>query len=53
MLGANVQLYTPTHPTSPEERNGLKGPEGSKPIIIGNDVWIGMSNIVKLGHGSI
>ena len=49
MLGPNVQLYTPTHPISPEERNGLQGPEGATPITIGNDCWIGGGAIILAG----
>ncbi|WVW83588.1 hypothetical protein I302_105609 [Kwoniella bestiolae CBS 10118] len=41
MLGPNVQILTPSHPISPEERNGLKGREWAKPVKIGNDCWIG------------
>nr|XP_031859243.1 uncharacterized protein CI109_005271 [Kwoniella shandongensis]KAA5526315.1 hypothetical protein CI109_005271 [Kwoniella shandongensis] len=41
MIGANCQLLTPCHPLSPEERNGLNGPEWAKPITIGKDCWLG------------
>ncbi|AAW43048.1 hypothetical protein CNBD6150 [Cryptococcus deneoformans B-3501A] len=41
MLGPNVQILTPAHPVSPEERNGLKGKEWAKPVTIGNDCWLG------------
>ncbi|CAD6589218.1 MAG: O-acetyl transferase [Tremellales sp. Tagirdzhanova-0007] len=41
MIGADCKLYTPVHPLSPEERNGLSGPEGAKPITIGRDCWLG------------
>lgn len=41
MFGPNVSLYTPQHPISPEERNGLKGREWAVPISIGSDCWIG------------
>lgn len=40
MIGADVKLYTPTHPLSPEARNGLSGPEAAKPITIGTDCWL-------------
>ncbi|KAG9224239.1 hypothetical protein CCMSSC00406_0004738 [Pleurotus cornucopiae] len=49
LIGPNVQIYTPTHPLSPEERNGLDGPEASKPIIIGKDCWIGGGTIILPG----
>src|SRR5689334_22625426 len=57
MLGPNVQLYTPGHPLSPEERNGLRGPEWAKPITIGSDCWIGGGAIVlggvTIGAGAV
>lgn len=49
MIGANSQLYTPHHPVSPEIRNGFKGPEGSSPIVIGDNVWIGGGVIICPG----
>ena len=56
MIGANVQIYTPTHPVSPEARNGLQGPEGSQPVTIGTDVWIGAGAMllpgVTIGDGA-
>lgn len=63
MLGANVQIYTPSHPLSPEARAGLKGPEWAKRIKIGDDCWIGggviivpgvtIGNGVTIGAGSV
>jgi len=56
MIAANTQIYTPTHPIMPEERNGLDGAEWAKPIVVGNDVWIGGGVIlcpgVTIGDGS-
>ena len=56
MIGADVKMYTPTHPLSPEERNGLSGPEGAKKITIGNDCWFGGACIIlpgiTIGDGS-
>lgn len=56
MIGANGQFYTPSHPIMPEERDGLRGAEWAKPIIIGDDVWIGGGVIVcpgvTIGNGS-
>lgn len=46
MIGPNCQFLTPTHPLSPEERNGMDGPEAAGPITIGNDVWIGGGVII-------
>lgn len=47
LLGPNVQIYTATHPIDPMER--LTGKEFSKPIIIGNNVWIGGGTIICPG----
>lgn len=49
MLGANCQLYTPSHPISPEARNGLSGPEWAKTIRIGKDCWFGGGVVVVPG----
>ncbi|CAK9779564.1 unnamed protein product [Cutaneotrichosporon oleaginosum] len=63
MIAANTQIYTPSHPILPEERNGLRGPEWAKPIRIGDDCWIGggviicpgvtIGNGVTVGAGSV
>lgn len=47
LLGPNVQIYTATHPTDPKQR--LAGLEYAKPIVIGNNVWIGGGTIVCPG----
>lgn len=56
MFGPNVHLYCPYHPLDPAERNGLNGPEMTKPIKIGNDVWVAGGVIilpgVTIGDGS-
>ena len=56
LFGPNVHLYCPSHPLDPKERNGLEGPEMTKPIKIGNDVWVGGGAIilpgVAVGDGS-
>ncbi|WP_440878778.1 sugar O-acetyltransferase [Vibrio natriegens] len=44
MLGPQVGIYTATHPLDPIER--ASGLESAKPILIGNDCWIG-------GHATI
>lgn len=61
LLGPNVHIYTAGHPIEPEERN--TGKEYGKPIIIGNNVWIGgntvilpgvkIGNNVTIGAGSV
>ncbi|MCC5930930.1 MAG: sugar O-acetyltransferase [Cyclobacteriaceae bacterium] len=47
MFGPYVQIYTATHPLIASER--IKGPEAGKPIIIGDNVWIGGGAIVCPG----
>jgi maltose O-acetyltransferase len=46
-IGPNVQLLTPTHPTEPEPRRAKV--EAAKPIVIGNNVWLGGGAIVCPG----
>jgi maltose O-acetyltransferase len=47
LIGPNVQLYTAIHPMNAKERASLL--ESAKPIIIGEDVWIGGSAVVCPG----
>lgn len=61
LLGPNVQIYTAAHPIDPAER--LTGKEFAKPIVIGDNVWIGggtiicpgvkIGNNVTIGAGSV
>lgn len=55
LFGPNVQLYTATHPMNHAER--AAGLEYAKPIVIGEDVWIGGSVVVcpgvTIGHRSV
>jgi len=46
-IGPNVQLLTPTHPVDPEPRRAKY--EAAKPIVIGNNVWLGGGAIVLPG----
>ncbi|WNV89320.1 sugar O-acetyltransferase [Umezawaea sp. Da 62-37] len=46
-IGPNVQLLTPTHPVEPEPRRAKW--EAAKPIVIGNNVWLGGGVIVLPG----
>ncbi|SRR2546426_12511894 len=46
-IGPNVQLLTATHPTDPEPRRAKW--EGSRPITIGNNVWLGGGVVVCPG----
>jgi len=60
-LGPHVQIYTACHSTDPEERATRK--EWSKPVVIGNNVWIGgnvtilpgvtIGNNCTIGAGSV
>lgn len=47
LFGPNVQIYTATHPMCHKERAGGLG--SAKPIIIGEDVWIGGSVVICPG----
>ena len=47
MFGPAVQLYAATHPLNAKERSA--GRELGKPIVIGDDVWIGGSTVVCPG----
>jgi len=47
LFGPNVQIYTACHPIDYEER--AAGLEFSRPIIIGDDVWVGGSAVICPG----
>jgi maltose O-acetyltransferase len=47
LFGPNVQIYTATHPMNYKER--ASGVEFAKPIIIGEDVWVGGSVVICPG----
>ncbi|WP_424216401.1 sugar O-acetyltransferase (plasmid) [Streptomyces sp. BI20] len=47
MIGPNVQLLTPTHPLDPQDRRDKL--EGSEPITLGDNVWLGGGVIVCPG----
>jgi maltose O-acetyltransferase len=47
LFGPNVQIYTATHPMDYKER--ALGLEYAKPIVIGEDVWVGGSAIICPG----
>jgi maltose O-acetyltransferase len=46
-IGPNVQLLTPTHPIDAELRRAKY--EAAKPIVIGDNVWLGGGAIVLAG----
>ncbi|MFD2045447.1 sugar O-acetyltransferase [Ornithinibacillus salinisoli] len=47
MLAPGVHIYTATHPLNPKER--ISGIEFTKPVSIGNNVWIGGSAVINPG----
>lgn len=47
MLGPGVHIYTATHPLDPVERSS--GREFAKPVVIGDDVWIGGGALIMPG----
>ncbi|SNR23869.1 sugar O-acetyltransferase [Blastococcus mobilis] len=46
-IGPNVQLLTPTHPVDPEPRREKW--EAARPIVIGDNVWLGGGAVVLAG----
>ncbi|KAF8055928.1 maa [Scenedesmus sp. PABB004] len=49
LFGPNVQVYAATHPIEGHVRQGIRGPEYSKPITIGDDVWVGGAVVICPG----
>lgn len=47
MVAPGVHIYTATHPTDPMERNS--GLEYAKPVVIGDNCWIGGRSIINPG----
>ena len=47
MLGPNVAIYTAGHPLHPKTRTS--GYEYGKPIVVGDNVWIGGNSVVCPG----
>jgi maltose O-acetyltransferase len=47
LLGPGVHIYTATHPLDPVER--ASGAEYGKPVVIGNNVWIGGRVVINPG----
>ncbi|KAL9097453.1 MAG: hypothetical protein Q9165_000349 [Trypethelium subeluteriae] len=56
LIAPNLSIYSGTHPTNPELRDGMKGPEMGKEVHIGEDVWVGGDVVilpgVRVGKGS-
>ena len=55
LFGPGVHIYTASHPLSPAERRA--GLEFGRPVVVGDDVWIGGGAIlcpgVTVGAGSV
>lgn len=55
MLAPGVHIYTATHPLDPIER--ASGTEFGKPVIIGDNVWIGGRAVINpgvtIGHNAV
>ena len=55
LFGPAVQVYTASHPLDAGERRS--GQEFGKPVVIGNDVWLGGGSIVcpglSIGAGTV
>lgn len=49
LVGPNCTFTSGTHPIDPSVRDGTHGPELGKPIVIGEDCWIGCNVIVLPG----
>ncbi|KZP15604.1 trimeric LpxA-like protein, partial [Athelia psychrophila] len=49
LITYNVSIITATHPNSPESRQGSRGKEYAKPIVIGDDCWIGANAVILPG----
>ena len=47
MLAPSVHIFTATHPLDPDDRNS--GLELGKPIVIGDNVWIGGNAVINPG----
>ena len=46
LLGPAVQIYPVGHHVNPAERSGTHGFEHAKPVVIGDDVWLGGGCII-------
>ncbi|KAH8848277.1 hypothetical protein MCOR27_001185 [Pyricularia oryzae] len=49
LIGPNCSFYSGTHPLDPRIRNGTRGPELGKPIVIEEDCWLGGGVTVLAG----
>lgn len=49
LIGPNCSFLSATRPLDPTVRNGTRGPEAGKPIVIGEDCWLGGNCVVLAG----
>ncbi|KAI9729436.1 MAG: hypothetical protein M1834_006817 [Cirrosporium novae-zelandiae] len=49
LIGPNVSFFSGTHPLDPALRNGTRGPESGKAVMIGEDCWIGGNAVILPG----
>lgn len=49
LVGPNCSFYSGTHPLDPAMRMGTTGPELGKPIVVGEDCWLGGNVIILPG----
>lgn len=56
-MGPGCSFYSGTHPLDHRVRNGTRGPESGKPIVVGEDCWLGGGVTVlagvTIGKGSV
>ncbi|GFP59403.1 putative acetyltransferase SAR2635 [Trichoderma asperellum] len=57
IMGPSCSFYSGTHPLDHRVRNGTRGPESGKPIVVGEDCWLGGGVTVlagvTIGKGSV
>lgn len=57
LIGPNCSFYSGTHPLDHRVRNGTRGPESGKPIVVGEDCWFGGGATVlpgvTIGKGAV
>ncbi|PTB36416.1 hypothetical protein M441DRAFT_150645 [Trichoderma asperellum CBS 433.97] len=57
LMGPGCSFYSGTHPLDHRVRNGTRGPESGKPIVVGEDCWLGGGVTVlagvTIGKGSV
>lgn len=49
IMGPGVHIYAVNHELEPGPRNGVAGPEYTRPVVIQDDVWVGGGAIICPG----